>query len=159
MFSGLEEGWWWGQPFVRAISADEGAHQKWLPWSSNGYAVKHGSSRLTTSKRKHFISKGNDKLLLWCPCCWMLCYSGKKRSWIRQVVMLTQGEDDEIGCGLQLRKSVHKLLFARSCWITLGAPFRFQRGEECVCGNCWNQVVTWCDLISLLIVLWEKRWE
>lgn len=47
--------------------------------------------------------------------------------------MVTQGEDDEMECRLQLRQSVHKLLFARSCWIILGAPFQFQGGEEHLC--------------------------
>lgn len=62
------------------------------------------------------------------------------------MVMVTQGKDDEIGCGLQLRKSVHKLLFARSCWI-FWVPLSSFKESVCV-----GIAETWCDLGSLLIV-------
>lgn len=49
--------------------------------------------------------------------------------------MVTQGEDGEMGCRLQLRQSVHKLLFARGCCIILGALSGVKEGKS-VCGNC-----------------------
>lgn len=56
--------------------------------------------------------------------------------------MVTWGEDDEIGCRLRLRKLVHKLLFARSCWIILDAPFWF---KERVC--LWELLRPDSDLV------------
>lgn len=61
----------------------------------------------------------------------MLCCGGKKRAWIWQAVMLTQGEEDEIGCGLSLRKSVRKPpVAARLFCVPLNV---LEEGKVCLC--------------------------